>query len=158
MLEGFSGGLIIAIIDFLMVFLVLGGLAAMIVGLKKVVAFLEIRKVKSLPEPQPVSPKPVTEPPGQTDEIKAHIAAILVAVQEFTSLPAGSFKIDRIEPIDTASAPTKAQIAAIAVAIHEFSSMPMGSFRITAVKPLRRVNTWKIAGRLELMGMDVDVR
>jgi hypothetical protein len=50
----------------------------------------------------------------------------------------------------------KAHIAAIAVAIHEFTSIPMGSFRITGVKPLGSVNTWKMAGRLELMGIDID--
>lgn len=153
MLEGFSGGLIVAFIDFLMVFLVLGGLAVAIVGLKKVVGYWERQEMEAIPESRQV-PEALESP----REIKAQIAAIAAALYEFTSAVPGSFRIDTIEPIDSkaeVSGLTKAQIAAIAIAIHEFTSMPLGTFQITRVKPLGKASTWKMAGRLELMGVDV---
>ena len=159
MLEGISGGLIVAIVDFFMVFIVLSGLAGTVWLLHKFVASLEGQAVAPAPEPVPVPPTPT-----KRDEVKAHIAAILAALCEFTSLTPGSFTIDKITPLDTVpvlTQPTqallsKAHIAAIAIAIHEYTSLPMGSFRITTVKPLRSPNTWKMAGRLELMGIDTN--
>ena len=91
----------------------------------------------------------------QADQTASHIAAIVAALQEFTGLPPGSFQVNTIEPIERVI-PPKAHIAAIAAAIHEFTSMPMESFRIVGIKPVGTVNVWKIAGRLELMGLEVD--
>jgi hypothetical protein len=92
------------------------------------------------------------------DQTKPLIAVILTALQEFTTLPPGSFRIDHIEPIgEVVNVQTQAHIAAISAAIHEFTSMPMGSFRIVGIKPVGTIiNTWKMAGRLELMGLEID--
>lgn len=43
-LEGLSGGIIVSLVDFVMVFLILGGLAWAVKGLEKFVAFWESRK------------------------------------------------------------------------------------------------------------------
>ena len=43
-LEGLSGGIIVSLVDFVMVFLILGGLAWAVKGLEKFVAFWEQRK------------------------------------------------------------------------------------------------------------------
>ena len=43
-LEGLSGGIIVSLVDFVMVFLILGGLAWAVKGLEKFVAFWEERK------------------------------------------------------------------------------------------------------------------
>jgi hypothetical protein len=97
------------------------------------------------------------QPPVQADQTQVHLAAILAALQEFTGLPSGSFQIDKIECLgDAASVRMKAHIAAIAAAIHEFTSLPVESFRIVGVKPIGTVNMWKMAGRLELMGLEMD--
>ncbi|MBD3305274.1 hypothetical protein GF339_02880 [candidate division KSB3 bacterium] len=206
MLEGFSGGLVVAIVDFFMVFLVLTGLAGAIVGLRKLTELLE--QTETIPMGgTPVSEPAVTPPPAPTEERpnKADIAAILAAIQEFTSLPVGSFTIDSIESLETPSphsqtaesgqqeahiaailaavqdftslpvgsftidsiipleagadqavhaAPDKAHIAAMAAALYEFTAQPAGTLRITRVTPLGRPSNWKIAGRLELMGVE----
>ena len=161
-MEGLWGGLVVACIDFLMVFLVLGGLALVIGGLKRVADVLEPQETSEVP-PRTKPVHPAAEP-SQTDKMpETHIAAILTAIQQFTSLPPGTFTIDSIEPVhaEYVSELTgeqarlrKALIAAITVAIHEYTLMPMGSFQITGLKSLGRVNPWKIAGRLELMGID----
>lgn len=169
MLEGISGGLIVAIVDFFMVFLVLGGLAGTIVLLRKFVAYWQetFGEIPAAPEPKAVpavsqGPGEIpAETPAPVSDIRAQIAAILAALCEFTSLEPGTFKIDKIEPIATPllSQPVplnKAHIAAIAVAIHEFTSMPMGSLQITGIKHLSNATTWKMAGRMELMGTDSD--
>ena len=152
-----------------MVFLVLGGLAGVIVLLQKFVVYWQetFGETPAAPAPKAVptvSQKPVevpTETPAPVGDIKARIAAILAALCEFTSLEPGTFKIDKIEAIATPplSQPAplnKAHIAAIAVAIHEFTSMLMGSLQITGIKHLGSTTTWKMAGRMELMGMDND--
>jgi Na+-transporting methylmalonyl-CoA/oxaloacetate decarboxylase gamma subunit len=157
-MEGFSGGLIVAVVDFFMVFLVLSGLALAIKGMQGAIALFEPKEQPKteLPKPEPTPPQ--TEGPA----MKAHIAAIFAAIQEYTGLPAGAFKIDRIEPVDLAMQPisgiqNKAHVAAIAAAINEYTAMPEGSFRITGIKPLgSTTNSWKIAGRLELMGTDTE--
>jgi len=154
MLEELSGGLNIAVINFLMVFLVLGGLAGVLVALKKLLQFWEKPAQETTPEPTVVLPEP--EPSSQENLMKSHIAVILAAIQEFIGLPPGSFRIDKIEPIQKVNVPTQPHIAAIAAAIHEFTSMPQGSFRIVGIRHVGTANVWKIAGRLELMGLEVD--
>ena len=47
MLQEFGKGLVVSGVDFIMVFLVLGGLAWAVKGLEKFVAFLEARKPPS---------------------------------------------------------------------------------------------------------------
>ena len=70
MLEGLSGGIIVALVDFVMVFLILGGLMLAIRGLKKVVDTFE--KPPTIAEPQVqtavVEPTPTTSAPkSETD-------------------------------------------------------------------------------------------
>ncbi|MCP4404099.1 MAG: hypothetical protein GY801_43185 [bacterium] len=160
-LEGISGGLIVAFVDFLMVFVVLGGLAGVIVLLRKFVGFwqenfeqtAQIAAPKAVPA---VAPSPV-ESVAAPQEMKAAIAAILAALCEYTSLTPGSFKIDKIEPLGAhASLMTQAplhpaHVAAISIAIHEFLSAPMGTFQITGIRNLGSASSWKMAGRMEQM-------
>lgn len=154
-LEGLSGGIIVAIVDFLMVFLVLGGLSGMINLLKKFVGAYEEKTAQTRGQ---AVPAPVQTPaPAPVLDMKPRIAAIMSALCEFTSLAPGSFKIDHIIPLDgvpqaASSSPlNKAQIAAIAVALHEFTSLPMGSLKITGIKHLGSASNWKMAGRMEQM-------
>jgi len=154
MLEGLSEGLIVAVTNFLLVFLILGGLAGVLVALRKVALFLEKPAQETAPEPAVVSHK--TEPSPQEDQIQSHIVAILAAIQKFTGWPLGSFQIDTIESIQDVPVPAQPHIAAVAAAIHEFTSMPQGTLRIVGIKYLGPANAWKMAGRLELMGLDID--
>ncbi len=166
-MEGIWGGLVIALIDFLMVFIVLSGLALVIKGLKNVVAMIEhqpsvqeaaqVAQLASHPEPAGEPPQPQPEKTSDT-----HIAAIVTAMQQFTSLAPGTFTIDWIEPVEaediaglTSERQHKALIAAITAAIHEYTLLPAGSFQITGIEPLGHVTPWKVAGRLEAMGIDV---
>jgi hypothetical protein len=161
MLEELLEALIVAAGNFVMVFLVLGGLAGAIVGLKRLVQFWERERSKTTPDPRvrletasesrKRSPEPEQPQKNQTE---SHIVAILAAIEEFTGLPLGSFQIDTIEPLE--KVPVSPHIAVIAAAIHEFTSMPQGAFRIVGIKHLGTVDIWKMAGRLELMGFDVD--
>jgi hypothetical protein len=43
---------------------------------------------------------------------------------------------------------------AISAALHEYLATPEGSFRIVRIQPAGTVNTWKMAGRLDLMDFD----
>jgi hypothetical protein len=126
---------------------------------------MEEEYIESLPVVETSGPQrePQTEVKGADTHTEKQIAAILTAIQEFTSLPSGAFTLDTIEPITTEMLeslqtvhpePRRALIAAITVAIHEFTSMPVGTFQITGIQPLGRVSSWKLAGRLERMGMD----
>ena len=158
MLEGFSGGIIVALVDFVMVFIVLSGLAAAIVGLQKIVTSWERRSIAPAPQPEAV-PSQAAIPPQELEKdrtITAHITAILAAIQEFTGLPIGSFKIDTIEPTEAVyrEGINPAHIAAVSAAIYEYASLPAGSFRISGIKHLGSTSSWKMAGRMELMGMD----
>lgn len=158
MLEGFSGGIIVALVDFFMVFIVLGGLAAAIVGLRKIVGYWERSSTVAVPQPKAVpSQEPGPPPESEKDRTTAaHIAAILAAIQEFTGLPIGSFKIDTIEPTEAVAREgiNPAHIAAISAAIYEYGSLPAGSFRIAGIKHLGSTSSWKMAGRMELMGIE----
>jgi Na+-transporting methylmalonyl-CoA/oxaloacetate decarboxylase gamma subunit len=154
MLEGLSEGFIVAVANFLLVFLILGGLAGILVALRKVVLFLEKPVRKTTPEPAVVPTEP--EPSSQEDQTQPHIVAILAAIHEFTGWPLGSFQIDTIESIQDVPVPAQSHIAAIAAAIHEFTSMPQGALRIVGIRHIGPANAWKMAGRLELMGLDID--
>lgn len=159
MLDGLTGALVVAVVNFLMVFLILGGLALSIKGLQRLVQALGLGTGQAAEVSGPAA-----EPP-QDSQTPAHIAAITAAISEFTQLPPGSFKIDTIEPTaalhdQTASeaAVTPAQIAAMAAAIHEFTNLPQGAFRITTVRPVQAADTWKMAGRFEKMGLETEHR
>ncbi len=96
MLEGISGAVIVAVIDFLMVFLVLGGLAVVIVGLQKFVQLLEKPAAETELKPGSVSPQS-----SQVNQIHAHIAAITAAMYGFTSRSPEAFRIEDVKKEDT---------------------------------------------------------
>ena len=156
-LEGFSGGLIVAIVDFFMVFIVLGGLAGVIVLLQKFVVYWQENFEQT---PQVAAPKaaPAVAPaPAAPQDMKATIAAILAALCEYTSLTPGSFKIDKIEPlganvsVSPQASLNPAHVAAISIAIHEYLAVPMGTLQITGIRHLGSASSWKMAGRMEQM-------
>ncbi|GAK58461.1 hypothetical protein U27_05435 [Candidatus Vecturithrix granuli] len=157
MLEGFGGGVIVAIVDFFMVFLVLGGLSAMIMGLERIIAQWERRAAVPSAPPETIPAQKAVAPPEKDQTMTAHIAAISAAIQEYTGLAPGSFKIDTITPYETMPAKTlnPAHIAAISAALYEYASLPKaGSFQITGITHLGNVSSWKMAGRMELMGSE----
>jgi Na+-transporting methylmalonyl-CoA/oxaloacetate decarboxylase gamma subunit len=195
MLQGIGGGIILAIVNFLMVFLVLGGLAGVLVGLKRLVEFWEGRQSRQTAPSEQIADtgKASLETPQQTQDDKKHLAAITAALHEFTSLPAGTLQIETIEPLDEVPVPNNQILAvitaalhhyletpegtftirsvepiglqtglstvdprlvAMSAALHEYLATPEGSFRIVRIQPSGTVNTWKMAGRLDLMAFD----
>jgi len=92
MFEGISGAIQVAIIDIIIVFLVLGGLALIIVSLKNIVG---IKKEKNIPKEVKV-----TSPPSSTTSIKEKeeidgklVAVITAAVASYLEKPKSKFKI-----------------------------------------------------------------
>ena len=92
MFEGINGAIQVAIIDMVIVFLVLGGLALIIVSLKNVVG---IKKEKKIPKEVKV-----TSPPSGVTSIKEKeevdgklVAVITAAVASYLEKPKSKFKI-----------------------------------------------------------------
>jgi Na+-transporting methylmalonyl-CoA/oxaloacetate decarboxylase gamma subunit len=131
-MEGLSGGIIVAIVDFLMVFIVLGGLASVLVALRKFVQIWEQPAQETTPSEIPgESSAPHLETSQEQQTHASCVAAITAAIQEFTALPEGAFRIDYIEPLaEVPSVVTYSQIAAITAAIQQFTGLPEGAFRI----------------------------
>ncbi|RPI10883.1 MAG: hypothetical protein EHM71_02415 [Zetaproteobacteria bacterium] len=50
--------------------------------------------------------------------------------------------------------PPRAHLAAIVGVIQAFTGLPEGAFRIAEVTPLGASDPWKMAGRVEALGMD----
>jgi len=102
MFEGINGALQVAIIDIVIVFLVLGGLALIIVSLKNVVG---IKKEKKMPKEVKV-----TSPPSGVTSIKEKekidgklVAVITAAVASYLEKPKSKFKILSIKKYQTSS-------------------------------------------------------
>ena len=102
MFEGINGALQVAIIDIVIVFLVLGGLALIIVSLKNVVG---IKKEKKMPKEIKV-----TSPPSGVTSIKEKeeidgklVAVITAAVASYLEKPKSKFKILSIKKYQTSS-------------------------------------------------------
>ena len=102
MFEGINGALQVAIIDIVIVFLVLGGLALIIVSLKNVVG---IKKEKKMPKEIKV-----TSPPSGVTSIKEKekidgklVAIITAAVASYLEKPKSKFKILSIKKYQTSS-------------------------------------------------------
>jgi len=96
MFEGISGALQLAIIDMILVFIILGGLALVMVLLKNIVSAHPVEKQKEtkkvLPELQSVPKNQI-----QTGEINTDlIAAITAAVSACLEVPRKEFKIVNI--------------------------------------------------------------
>jgi hypothetical protein len=118
MLEGFWGGVIVCIVDQAIVFLVLGGLAAVIYATRWALQPTE------RPQPPPAAPAAPAAP--------------------------------RTQPPAARPGPPKAHLAAIVAAIQAYTSLPEGAFRVVEVRGLSAADPWKIAGRVEALGLDVE--
>ena len=196
MLQEFGKGLVVSGVDFIMVFLVLGGLAWAVKCLEKFVAYLELphaAKTPALPVPAEVSEAVPAQPinvaehlavitaalcahtgltPGaftidavrplgaQPVDATAHLAALTAALSAHTGLTPGAFTINYVMPLGgvlTAQAlespdmVSEAQVAAIIAAIQDFSGAPVNALSVTEITPVGRADTWKLAGRIELM-------
>ena len=159
MLQEFGKGLVVSGVDFIMVFLVLGGLAWAVKCLEKFVAYLELpqtAKAPALPVPAEVS----EAVPAQPINVAEHLAVITAALCAHTGLTPGAFTINYITPlggVPTAQAwespdmISEAQVAAIIAAIQDFSGAPVNALSVTEITPVGRADTWKLAGRIELM-------
>ena len=142
-LEGLSGGIIVSLVDFVMVFLILGGLAWAVKGLEKFVAFWEMRQTTTPPEPaatvEPTSAIPQPMPPI---DAPAHLAAVTAALCDYTGLTPGSFAITKFEPIGylapVPGAPVdiSSHLAAITAAVSSYTGLKPGSFKIDSLRPL----------------------
>jgi len=138
MLQGIGGGLILAIVNFLMVFLVLGGLAGVLTGLKRLIHYWETRQsLDAAPSGQlGAGPAASLEAP-QAQEEKKHLAAITAALHEFTSQPAGALRIDSIEPLAEVPVSQNQPLAVITAALHHYLEVPEGSLAIDSVTPMQ---------------------
>ena len=102
MFEGISGAIQVAVIDIILVFAVLGGLALIIVFLKNVVG---IKKEKKMPKEVKV-----TSPPSSITSIKEKeeidgklVAVITAAVASYLEKPKSKFKTLSIKKYQTSS-------------------------------------------------------
>ena len=134
-LHGIGGGLILAIVNFLMVFLVLGGLASVLIGLKRLLVYWEDqqRLMKSAP-PGHISTTGRTA--TSKDPQKQHMAVITAALHEYTSQPAGALRIESVEPLAEAPVSTNHTLAVITAALHHYLETPAGSFLVDSVTPI----------------------
>lgn len=195
MLQGIGGGIILAIVNFLMVFLVLGGLAGVLFGLKRALALWERRQELKAASSSELAADQASlqEAAAQTHHTKQHLAAITAALHEFTAQPAGTLRIDSVEPLEETpvsqnqagavisaamhqylttptgsfvidsvtpvhggAPPTTAMYAAISAALHEYLATPDGTFRIVRIQSAAPMNTWKMAGRFDALGLDTN--
>ena len=92
MFEGISGAIQVAIIDMIIVFLVLGGLALIIVSLKNIVG---IKKEKKIPKEDKVtSPLSSTTSIKEKEEIDGKLVAVITAaVASYLEKPKSKFKV-----------------------------------------------------------------
>ncbi len=96
MFEGISGAIQVAIIDMVIVFLVLGGLALIIVSLKNIVG---IKKEKKIPkEVKVTSPLSSITSIKEKEEIDGKLVAVITAaVASYLEKPKSKFKILNIK-------------------------------------------------------------
>lgn len=171
MLQDLGTGLIVAIVNFVMVFLVLGGLASVLIGLKHLISYWEARQTPKTP-PASTGPSALPQTPQPHQDHQKHLAAVTAALHEFTGQPVGALRIESIEPLAQAPASQNQTLAVITAALHQFIGNPAGSPATGAVAPIQSstlatpagafpiagthaigaVNTWKIAGRLDAVG------
>lgn len=100
MFEGINGAIQVAIIDMIIVFLVLGGLALIIVSLKNIVG---VKKEKKIPKEVKVTP-PTSSITSirEKEEIDGKlIAVITAAVASYLEKPKSKFKILSIKKYQT---------------------------------------------------------
>ncbi len=142
MLQGIGGGIILAIVNFLMVFLVLGGLAGVLIGLKRLIHYWEEQQSLNAPPSGQLDAGPAAslEAP-QAQEDKKRLAAITAALHEFTSQPAGALRIESIEPLAEVPASQNQPLAVITAALHHHLETPEGSLTIDSVTPVQATDT-----------------
>ena len=97
MLHAFGQGIVVAFVDFILVFLILGGLAGVIKLLERFMLFWEAGmagvSAASQRQQATATPTPVVEPelPALSqEEMKTHVAVLTATVSEFTSLTPGT--------------------------------------------------------------------
>jgi len=93
MLQGFWGGVILSVVNQGIVFLVLGGLAAVIVVVRTLVASWERRAPASQPRPADSPVVQRTPPRGTRPQHHPRIAAIVAAVYAFADAPPGTLRV-----------------------------------------------------------------
>jgi|OpeIllAssembly_1097287.scaffolds.fasta_scaffold55004_2 Na+-transporting methylmalonyl-CoA/oxaloacetate decarboxylase gamma subunit len=90
MLQGFSGGVILSVVNQTIVFLVLGGLALAIVLVQKLVHRFESRAAGPAIRSAPTPPRgPAPRPP----ERKPPVAALVAAVHAFAGAAPGTLRL-----------------------------------------------------------------
>lgn len=100
MFEGVSGAIQIAVIDILLVFAVLGGLALVMVFLKNIVGVKEEKKISK--EVKVTAPAPSINSIKENEEIEGKlIAVITAAVAIYLEKPKNKFKILSIKKYQT---------------------------------------------------------
>ncbi len=139
MLERIGEGIILAIVNILMVFLVLGGLAGVLFGLKRLIQYWEEWQRPKAASPGQLNAGRAASPEAsQNQQNTQHLAAITAALQEFTSQPAGTaLRIESIESLADAPVSQNQTLAVITAALHQYLEAPEGSFTIDSVTPIR---------------------
>jgi Na+-transporting methylmalonyl-CoA/oxaloacetate decarboxylase gamma subunit len=103
MLEGFWGGVIVSVVNQVMVFLVLGGLACSILVVQRLVAAFESRARRAAAPPAaPATPAAPVEPTASPRP--AAIAAIMAAVHEYSGAAPGTLRLVGVTRLRTGSA------------------------------------------------------
>ena len=102
MFEGIKGAIQIAVIDMILVFAVLGGLALIIVFLKNIVG---IKKEKKIPkEVKAASPPSSITSIKEKEELDGEVVAVITAaVASYLEKPKSKFKILSIKKYQTSS-------------------------------------------------------
>ena len=99
MFEGINGAIQVAIIDMVLVFAVLGGLALIIVYLKNI---LGIKKEKKIPKEVKVTSPPSSITSIKEEEIDGKLVAVITAaVASYLEKPKSKFKIVNIKKYQT---------------------------------------------------------
>lgn len=186
----FINAVVVSAVNLLMIVAMFGGVAAAMRSFTKRQKSKEEKNANAMPESP--SPSAVAEQAAVVEEDSAaeseslstpseteqpadifpkHIAAIMGAIHEFTSLPAGAFQIEKVQALGqmpfvrfAQGQPSHAHLAAIAMAINEYLDLPPEALQITGIQYLGPLGsaamsqpwkathaaTWKMAGRFDL--------
>ena len=92
-----------------------------------------------------------------------HLAVITAALHHYLAVPEGALQINSVEALGPTGLVSGEKLqatdpisVAISAALHEYLATPTRSFRIVRLQPVGVVNTWKMAGRFDLMSVDQD--
>jgi len=102
MFEGISGAIQVAVIDMILVFVVLGGLALVMVFLKNIIGIKETKKITK--ETMIVPPTMSTVNKKGKEEVDGKLVAVITAaVASYLEKPKSKFKILSIKKYQTSS-------------------------------------------------------